>query len=339
MRKKDRFLQFSCFLCSINYEVINSCSELSKSKIKKIGSALMLVSILWFFIGFSFYQTYINESSLIGPIVSGALMVLMVTWIERQLVLKVVDNKWVKMPRIIMALCMALVGAVLIDQKLFQEDIELERETYITKRADEVYDSRSLIIKSEVQELDSLLGKYRADLDVVNRKFEKNPNTKNYKYVNVPHTVKVAGPNNTERDSIYYERRLSESNTTINQGLYNSIENLKKIIGEKEEAKTKKLAELTSMRDDIRQKLMERKGLLDELNIMVKVLSDSVVAMIFWLIWFVLVLMIELLVLFATSGQTDYDSKLQAQKEQMIRNLREEVVTDDLIYTKQQHQD
>lgn len=116
------WLKLSCFLIGWDYVIVKDCSEMSKRDAKRYCSALLLISIIWFFVGFAFSNRYLSLG-IIGSMLGGCVSVLCIIQIERQIIMSS-KNRLLALFRIFLALIMSVIGAILIDQYVFRNDIE-----------------------------------------------------------------------------------------------------------------------------------------------------------------------------------------------------------------------
>lgn len=87
MIKNGWWLKFGCFLTGHNYNILKNCSEASAKSVKKYTSAILIVSILWGFTGYTFCNRYMHLNkwfSLIGAVI----MIFIVIQIEKQIILR-----------------------------------------------------------------------------------------------------------------------------------------------------------------------------------------------------------------------------------------------------------
>src|SRR5262245_19792047 len=129
------WVRFGCFLTGYNYKILRGCSEAAVKSVKKYTAAMLIVCILWFFIGFTFAQRYL-VSSVTGCIIAGIISVVIIIQIEKQIILSINPGWALLVFRGCLALMMSILGAVIIDQILLKKDIELEKVSYITERVD-----------------------------------------------------------------------------------------------------------------------------------------------------------------------------------------------------------
>jgi hypothetical protein len=116
---KDFWLKLGCYITGYNYTIIKNSSEASAKTVKKYLSAILIVSILWGFIGYTFAQRYLHASVFMALTVS-LVMVIIVIQIERQIILSVGKNRLVPLFRILIGIVMAVIGSVIIDQIIFR---------------------------------------------------------------------------------------------------------------------------------------------------------------------------------------------------------------------------
>ena len=81
--------------------------------------------------------------------------------------------------------------------------------------------------------------------------------------------------------------------------------------------------QLIDVRKGLRAELLNKKGFLDELEVMFAIILSSWVSGGIWILWFIFFLAIELFVLVSKYGDTenDYDKVIQHQKDVRIRAL------------------
>lgn len=75
---KNWWIRFGCFLTGYNYGIVRNSSEVAAKAVKKYTAALVIVCILWSFIGYSFTYRYLQGglvASLIGAILAIVIIV------------------------------------------------------------------------------------------------------------------------------------------------------------------------------------------------------------------------------------------------------------------------
>lgn len=119
---RDWWIKLGCFLTGWNYDILKNCTEASRKKLKKYTSAILILIIIWSFVGFSFAQNYLQAGT-IKSVCIAVIFVIIVIQIERQIILNMGKNGWSNTARIIIAIIMALLGSVILDQIIFKDDI------------------------------------------------------------------------------------------------------------------------------------------------------------------------------------------------------------------------
>src|SRR5690606_40627252 len=83
--------------------------------VKKYTSAMLLIVLIWFFIGYSFATRYLHLAPW-GGIVGGLLMGFVIIQIERIIILSTKISPWSSLFRILLALVMSILGAFIMDR-------------------------------------------------------------------------------------------------------------------------------------------------------------------------------------------------------------------------------
>src|SRR5688572_14901021 len=89
---RNKWLFVGCFLTGFNYRILKSSSELSIKRFIRYTSALLIVFLLWSFIGFAFTDRYLKGSSY-ECLAAIAIMIFLVIQIERQIILSSKANR------------------------------------------------------------------------------------------------------------------------------------------------------------------------------------------------------------------------------------------------------
>lgn len=312
---KDLWLRIGCFFTGHNYILIDTCSEASKKAVKKYLAALILVMIIWGFIGFSFSQRYLGLSDL-GSMLGALVGIIIVVQIERQIIMAVSPNSVVKNLRILIAVIMSLIGALIVDQIIFKNDLEQVRRDFLQEkvalRATNIENKYKSIKDKKRLMKDDLL----SDINTTNSKIKESGGS----ILLVTNTESSSKWNNID-SSMTYAKKSDETfmaNPLLNQLQMYQFEHSKLINSEIEDDKQKAL-EISLLESSI---LNEKIGFIDELKLMFRrLIFSSVESFIFWLLWIALLLGIELFILFSKlhDGKTDYDNLVAYQM-----NIREE---------------
>ncbi|QSW88757.1 DUF4407 domain-containing protein [Flavobacterium endoglycinae] len=331
---KNPFIKFSCFLIGYNYSIIKNCSEISVKAVKRYTSALLIICLLWAFIGFSFTNRYLT-GNLIASSIGAIIFVIIIIQIERQIILSINPNKWLYVTRAIIAISMAIIGSVIIDQIIFQQDIELEKITFIESRVNKALDSKTKELRSQIQNLQDAIVKKENERQKYINEIGRNPTSIVYSTSSTNRTEKHVTVDPETGNNITTEKSVPVkiiNSTNVPNPKISMIVPLQKSINDLNIQKSNKESALLNIRPQLEKDISSKVGFLDELEVMFSLISRSTVALIIWLIWFILLFGIELLILVSkrNENENDYDRivkhhmRLQMKKldlfEQMAKN-------------------
>ena len=322
---KNLWVRFGCFLIGYNYDILRNSSEASAKTVKRYTAALLIISILWGFIGYVFTDRYMHGGSLAS--LSGAIaFIIIIIQVERQIILTNNPNKTLKFSRGALAVAMAILGSVIIDQIIFKDDIELEKITYTEKRIKKTLESKTEELNSQIKSLDSAIAKNEKERLILIADINKNP-TSAIKTTSITlKTEKTTKIDSSTGKPIITEKSIPQTVTSItsisnpNIPLVKGIE--ESIINSKKD-KTKKQEILLNIRPIVEKQIMSKVGFLDELNIMFKIITGSRIALIVWLLWFIFLFGIEMLILISKSNDkvNDYEKIINHHMDMQIKQI------------------
>ncbi len=322
---RELWIKIGCFLTGYNYTILKNCSEVSKKAVKKYTAAMVIMCLLWGIIGFSFASRYLH-AGLEVSIASSLVFIIIIIQIERQIIMQTHKNNYLQLFRGIIAVMMAIIGSIIIDQIIFKDDIELEKEQFINNKVEKIYPSRANIRQKQIDQLKAQLFEKDSQRIVLNIDIQKNavinatttqisPMPETYsetdpatgktitrtRYVNKPTTVRSQIPN---------------PNIALLAPLDSQINSLQRLILSQGDS-------LSYLRVSIERTLKEKTGFLDELNIMFSLLRKSTPALIVYLIWFFLLLGLEFFILMNKRHEksTDYDAMIAHQMAMHVKKL------------------
>ncbi|RYF90941.1 MAG: DUF4407 domain-containing protein, partial [Chitinophagaceae bacterium] len=316
------WIKAGCFITGYNYSVLKNCSEVAKKTLKKYTAAMIIMCLLWGLIGFSFADRYMH-SSIWTSIASALLFILVVIQIERQIIMQTVRNNAMQIFRGVIAIMMALIGSLIIDQIIFKDDIELQKEQFINDKVEKIYPARAAISQKQLDDLKAQLAAKNVERTKVLDDIHDNP------FVTVKNTSNNPVPLRTVKDSLTGEsriiygripgdetRQVPNPNSDLLPALDSTINSLQRL----------QLAQgdtLAHLRTSIQKKLEEKTGFLDELGIMAGLLSNNIPAMIVYIVWFLLLLGLECLILMNKRHEqpTDYDAMIKHQMDTHLKKL------------------
>jgi hypothetical protein len=315
---KNTWLQIGCFLTGYNYDILMGCSEVPRKDVKRYTAALLIISIIWAFVGYNFSSRYMS-TSLIASLFASILAVVIIIQIERQIILSVHKNKMLFVVRTIIATMMALIGSLIVDQIIFKEDIEQEQLKLLSEKVDLIYPAKAAEYNRQIKEYDLLIAKSEAQKNQLQNDINRNPILSIKNVDSKPLTIKESVTNTDgsikTNDKIVNARTVTTTNmnnpkiqmlTDVNSGMIKLIE--------KRDDLNKKLPEL---RDNVEKDIKSHVGFIDELKVMYKLLAGSNIALVVWLIWVIFLFALELLIVITKYGEveTDYHALIKHQEQ------------------------
>ncbi len=313
---KDWWIKLGCLLTGWNYRILGSCTESSRKQLKKYTSAILILIILWAFIGYSFAERYVRTPWW-GSLIVSVIFVLIVIQIERQIILTVGKNNWLGIFRLVIALIMAVIGSAILDQIIFREDIEKKMIEIIDRQVNEQLPNRLTIINTKLQELQN-------EIDSLD-----NKNLQLYAEIAKRPTINTVTTSTThlqvKQDDGTYKTLPQKTITTIpvNNPKIKETEinnqHLTVLRKQQEEYTQRKMDAEKSLRAELKSK----QGFLEELNAILEILKEKPVALAFYLVLFIFLMSLELFVVVSKFGdrRSDYDLVIEHQLDQKKRTL------------------
>ncbi|MEO9005325.1 MAG: DUF4407 domain-containing protein [Ginsengibacter sp.] len=322
---KNWWIRFGCFLTGYNYGIVRNSSEVAAKTVKRYTSAMLIVCILWAFIGYVFTDRYLHGGQT-GSILGAVILVVIIIQIERQIILSINPTFWLYLARGIIACTMAIIGAIIIDQIIFKEDIELEKITSIEERVKKALPPKTEELRDQIASLDSAINKKEEERLSLIKDVEKNPNTKVFSTQSTATTEKRTVFDSITGKPIITER-TSPKMVTITSNVPNPqiglIAPLEQSISDLRIQKISKDSALLNVRPALEKEISSKVGFLDELEVMYRLITRSNVALIVWLLWFFFLFGLEMLVLISkiNEKETDYEKTVKHHMALQIRKL------------------
>lgn len=303
---KDALLKIACFLTGHNYKLVKHSSESSTKTVKKYFSALLIIILVWAFIGFSFTQRYLH-GDVLASLTGAVVMIFLIIQIERQIILTRSPTILAKAFRIVIGVIMAIIGSFILDQIMFKDDIEKHKAENI-----QIWVKEASKVKRE-------------DLDIQIGNLNKSIDTKEGEKNTILNEVTLKPTISTPSSSINYSKdslsgKMVESGRTIvNTSLPNPkmelIPLIDKQISDLRVAKLEKENEILNIQKLTEVELLGKVGFLDELKMMYDILLSSSIGLFVWILFFLFFATIELFVLVnkITDKENDYDKLIDHQ--------------------------
>lgn len=317
---KDIWLKLGCYVTGYNYTIIKNSSEASAKTVKKYLSAILIVSILWGFIGYTFAQRYLH-TGVAGSALVSLVMIIIVIQIERQIILSVGKNNLVPVFRTLIGIVMAVIGSVIIDQIIFREDVEKVKISNLQAEVNNILPVKTRELDLQISQLDSAILAKEAErtalIDEITRKpFIKSASSE------TRHFQMQRNTGTGEMKDTLVKRTDLALNDVVNPKT-TLLPDIEEQISQLRSQKTEKENTKINIREALETELGSKTGFLDELKILFSILLSSWIAMIVWSMFFLFLMSIEVLVLVNKFGEekTDYESIILHQKDVRIKML------------------
>ncbi|MBR5038815.1 MAG: DUF4407 domain-containing protein [Prevotella sp.] len=317
-----------CFLIGWDKNILKECGEASLRQYRKLLSAIFIMMVLWGTIGYCFADRYININSCALKLCVSVSFMLIVLCVERVIILTVGKARLMSFMRVLLALCMAVLGSCIFDQIIFRNDIQQAIQDHreniiseaITKRIS-IYDSD---IQRITQEMDSLS---KATL-ALNEELQKRPVIKG---TNVSTQEQVVGMDENGKpkkvrtqtvNTVTLANPLAEQLKANNDQIQIYSTQLEQLrLDKKEVAET--------VRAEVNQRIP---GFIEELEATLRVVSQSPVSMAFYSILFCFLTFLELFVLTIKMGENKCDYELIVEHQlNLKKNLMDQTAQSVLI--------
>lgn len=296
------WIKLGCKLTGWNPTLLAQCSEASRSQLSKYTSALMILMTIWSVTGFCFAQRYM-ELPVWGCIMVSIIFVIVVIMIERQILLTTKKSLKLMAFRAIIAFVMAIVGSTIFDQTMFGKDSDKQLTNNIEMQVADLMEKRVSIINSKLATL-------TAEIDSLNR-----INSQLQADINAnPWIVQKSATMSQQKivvDGVV--RTVNNPSVTTNQ-VVNPKQDIVKANNEKMKALVEQEMEWTKKKQTVeetaRAECQDNVGFLEELEAMWAIITTRPLAGIFYGIFFLLLMSLELFVVVSKviDAECDYDT-------------------------------
>ncbi len=331
----DLYDRLSCKIIGWNYDVMKQCGEASYRTKNKYMSALVIVSIIWSVIGYNFASKYLDVKSVIACLAVAFVFVMIVVSIERIIIMKQGDNRFILLFRVFIAFCMATLGSFIFDQILFSTDLEAQIQR---NREDEI--KRTVALRMEECEKD--IAKLMHERDSLARAntvlYERLKDNPTIETTSVSSHQVVAGQdpqgkpiirNMTDVVKNHVANPLSKQVDDNN----NALKGIEKKMGGL-------YARKMAMEDDVRKEIKERKyGFMEDLAASVDVVFQNWITILVYVLLFLFMIALECFVVSISfkEDKCEYDliveHQLRVKKmeiENSFRILSEKFITNNM---------
>lgn len=305
------WIKLGCKLTGWSSSVLSQCSEASKTQLSKYTSALLILMIVWSITGFCFAQRYIGLP-IWGCILVSLVFVTIVVMIERQILLALHPTKKLATFRLVIAIIMAIVGSSIFDQTMFGKDIdkqmadtiELQTVDLTQKRVSNI-DSKLMAFQIEKDSLNKVNSELQADVNAHPWIIQKSVTNSQDRLV-VNGKIKVVNNPSVTTNQVANPRQIV---------IAANNEKIKQIVLQENDLNKKRL----TVEEDTRKECQANVGFLEELEAMVSIVTTRTVAGIFYVIFFLLLMSLELFVVTSKMGDEECDYELAIKGAERVK--------------------
>lgn len=317
-----------CFLIGWDRNILNECGEASYRQYRKLLSAICIMMVLWGTIGYCFADRYINIESCTLKICVSIVFMFIVLCVERVIILTVGKARLMSIMRVLLALCMAVLGSCIFDQIIFRNDIHQAIQEHredvisatITKRL-AIYDSD---IQRITQEMDSLS---KATI-ALNEELQQRPVIKGTNVSTQEQVVGVDEKGNPKKVRTQTVNTVTLANPLAEQLRANN-DQIQIYSAQLEQLRLDKKEVAEKVREEIS---LRAAGFIEELEATLKVVSQSKVSLAFYIILFCFLTFLELFVLTIKMGENKCDYELIVENQLYLKkNLMEQTAQSVLV--------
>ena len=317
-----------CSLIGWDKNILNECGEASYRQYRKLLSAICIMMILWGTIGYCFADRYINiESCALKLCVSIAFMFI-VLCVERVIILTVGKAKLMSVMRVLLALCMAVLGSCIFDQIIFRNDIQQAIQEHREDVISATITKRLAIYDSDIQRITTDMDSLSKATIALNEELQKRPVIKG---TNVSTQEQVVGVDENGKP----QKVKTQIVNTVT--LANPLAEQLKANNDQIQIYSTQLEQLRQDKKEVAEKVREEMnqrapGFIEELEATLKVVSQSKVSLAFYIILFCFLTFLELFVLTIKMGENKCDYELIVESQLYLKkNLMEHTAQSVLV--------
>lgn len=324
------FSSIGCFLIGWNKNILKECGEASYRQYRKLLSAICIMMVMWGTIGYCFADRYINIESIALKVCISLAFMFIVLCVERVIILTVGKARLMSSMRIMLALCMAVLGSCIIDQIIFSNDIQ---QTIHERREDVIQETttkRLMIFEGDIQRITHEMDSLSKATIKLGEELAKNPTIKS---VNVTTTEQTIG-----LDENGNPRKVKNRSTDI-VNIPNPLTSQLKANNDQIQLYQNQLEQLRQDKKEIAGKVTDEVhsrpvGFIEELEATLKVVSNSWVSLAFYVILFCFLAFLELFVLTIKMGETKCDYELIVENQLKLKKSLMDQTSQSLIVNK-----
>lgn len=317
-----------CFLIGWDKNILKECGEASYRQYRKLLSAICIMMVLWGTIGYCFADRYINiESYALKFCVSLAFM-LIVLCVERVIILTVGKARLMSLMRILLALCMAILGSCIFDQIIFRNDIQQAIQERREDMMSETITKRLSIYDSDIQRITQEMDSLGVAIIALNEELQKKPVIQGTNISTQEQVVGIDEDGQAQKvktqkvETVTFANPLAEQLKANNDQIQIYSAQLEQLRQDKKE-----------VAETVRVEISQRApGFIEELEATLAVVSQSPISLAFYIILFCFLTFLELFVLTIKMGENKCDYELIVENQlHLKKSLMEQMAQNVLV--------
>lgn len=309
---KDIWTRFLCCFIGWDYKLLRECSTASRKALHRYADAVLLIMLIWFYIGFSMAEGYFEIESLWLKILVAFIFSFVVWIIERQIILLSGKHWPIAILRFFLAVIMAALGATIMDQTLFGADIAAEKNHIIEYDTDSLLRERSKNIEGRLVRNNNILDSLEKKSYDLNNELTKKQSLS----LNSSTVIGI--------DSTGNPRYVNSSQSILNPK-FKELERINNLIEKTNMSIDSLYIDLQYMREKAKSDAEKSIGLLRELELTFseKIVFKSPITIVFYFSLMALFCLLELFVVTGKfiSKKCDYEILVERQQERKIKQI------------------
>lgn len=300
------FGKIGCFLIGWDKNILKECGEASYRQYRKLLSAICIMMVLWGTIGYCFADRYINIDSCALKVCVALAFMFIVLCVERVIILTVGKARLMSFMRVLLALCMAILGSCIFDQIIFRNDIQQEIQEHREDIIGETIAKRLSIYDSDIQRITRDMDSLSNATIILNEELQKRPVIKGTN-VSVQEQVVGVDENGKPKKVRTQTVNIVTLANPLAEQLKANNDQIQIYSGQLEQLRQDKKEVAETVRAEVGQRAP---GFIEELEATLRVVSKSPVSLVFYIILFCFLTFLELFVLTIKMGENKCDYEL-----------------------------
>ena len=304
-----------CFLIGWDKSILNECGEASYRQYRKFLSAICIMMVLWGTIGYCFADRYINIESCALKICVSIAFMFIVLCVERVIILTVGKARLMSVMRVLLALCMAVLGSCIFDQIIFRNDIQQAIQEHREDVIGATIMKRLAIYDSDIQRITQEMDSLSKATIALNEELQQRPVIKGTNVSTQEQVVGVDENGNPKKVRTQTVTTMTLANPLAEQLKANN-DQIQIYSGQLEQLRLDKKEVAKKVREEMNQRAP---GFIEELEATLKVVSQSKVSLAFYIILFCFLTFLELFVLTIKMGENKCDYELIVENQLYLK--------------------